>query len=438
MKSPNFPLYLSLIICSLTPALARAEGLTLDGAINEALSNSPVIQRAKSKAEEGSWGRVESLSGFLPSVTLDANHLLQKKYMLLDVTLPGSASSISIPQVIPGSILTLNAQLPVFDGLRNVNRYRAAKSMETAAHDEAEWTKFQTELAVKVLFYKALGSLALRDVAQQNVTALEDHLKDVNALQKAGVSTKYEVLRVDVQASEARSELLNAKDNVEIARAQLIEALGKSSDDRELIGTLPEPQESKIVNLDAKDLSGRKDIKALEAVSNGSRFQDIAASRFWMPRLGLFAQYQYYNNRSDGLSKWDDYRNAYLVGMNLSWNLFDGMSSIARNQQAIEKRIQTESTLRLAQLHSSQEFDLWRRKYLYQCAVYRSRLGDVTKAEESMRLAKSGRSAGTRTNTDLLDAEAEVFRAKAGLVNSQIGALEALTNLQLALGRNIP
>ena len=74
---------------------------------------------------------------------------------------------------------------------------------------------------------------------------------------------------------------------------------------------------------------------------------------------------------------------------------------------------------------------------LYFCDVYRSRLGDIEKARESVRLARVGRKVGARTNTELLDAESDLYRAQAGVVNSQLGAIEALLNLELATGRTL-
>jgi outer membrane protein TolC len=61
----------------------------------------------------------------------------------------------------------------------------------------------------------------------------------------------------------------------------------------------------------------------------------------------------------------------------------------------------------------------------------------VQKSTESVRLAREGHRVGARTNTDLLDAEAELFRAQAGVVNSQVGAIEALINLELTVGKKI-
>ena len=61
----------------------------------------------------------------------------------------------------------------------------------------------------------------------------------------------------------------------------------------------------------------------------------------------------------------------------------------------------------------------------------------MQKATESLRLVKEGRRVGARTNTEFLDTETELFRAQAGQVNSQIGAVEALINLELATGQKL-
>jgi outer membrane protein TolC len=67
-------------------------------------------------------------------------------------------------------------------------------------------------------------------------------------------------------------------------------------------------------------------------------------------------------------------------------------------------------------------------------SLYEARLTDIDKAKESVRLATLGFKAGTRTTTDVLDAELEVFKATSGMVQAQVDALEALINLEIALG----
>ncbi len=93
-------------------------------------------------------------------------------------------------------------------------------------------TQFQLQRQIILQYYKALAAQTLEDVANQNVKTLEDHLKDVNLFKKAGMFTNYDVLRVDVQVSEAKSELLNSVDNSVLSRAKLAEHLGNDSERR--------------------------------------------------------------------------------------------------------------------------------------------------------------------------------------------------------------
>ena len=416
---------------------SRAEGLRLEEALADALQNSPKLQRANSQKEEASWKQTEALSYFLPTVSANASYLLAKKYLLTDVTLP--SGSLTIPQIIPTTNFAVVGQLAIFDGWASGNRWRSAREMKKAAADDADWVRFQVEREVTTLFYRALGARALKDVAEQSVKMLEEHLRNIQLTRKAGVSTNYDVLRVEVQVSEARSELLNASDNAEIAREKWLEALGHENDAREPLGKLPSPHREWIDRIAAAGVESahRKDISALEARSFASSELEAASSVYWVPRVSLFGQIQSYNNRNDQFANWDSFRGAYQVGLSLNWNLFDGLASISKSKQAIEQRYQAEKTLQISKLRAKQDFEMWKRKFLYQCSVFQSRQSDVQKATESVRLASEGRRAGIQTNSDLLDAETELFRAQAGLVNSQMGAIEAITNLELATGEKI-
>jgi outer membrane protein TolC len=64
-------------------------------------------------------------------------------------------------------------------------------------------------------------------------------------------------------------------------------------------------------------------------------------------------------------------------------------------------------------------------------------LTDVDEAKESVRLATLGFKAGVNTTTDVLDAELDKFTASAGLVQAQVGMLEAVINLELAIGKRL-
>lgn len=425
----------TLLVALLLPSLSFAQDLNLRTALSEADQNSPQIQKSRSSWNETSWKRVETYSGFLPTVTAQANYLTDHRYLYTDLVFGGAPASV--PAIIPTSNFVLTAQLPLFDGFASTNRWLSAKSFERASENDFNWTRFQVERQVTLQFYRALGAKLLKDVAEQNIKTLEDHLHDVNLFKKAGVSTNYDVLRVEVQVSEARSELLNTVDNLDISRNKLQELLGAEEDKREISGQLPilSPELVKNINLD--NASQRQDLQALRERSAGFDELESASSRYWVPRLSFLYQYQYYNNRTEGFDDHGNYRDAYQLGLNLTWNIFDGMISAARSKESIEQRYQAEKNLQIARLRAKQDVDLWKRKFLYNYSVYRSRESDIKKSTETVRLAREGRRVGARTTTDMLDAETELFRARAGLVNAQIGTVEALINLELATGQKL-
>ncbi|HEY1079766.1 MAG TPA: TolC family protein, partial [Bdellovibrio sp.] len=341
------------------PLSAQAQGLNLKEAVEEALGHSPKIQKADSQYREASWKTTESYSGFLPTLSANASYLFDKRYALVDINLGGAPASI--PQVIPSSNLYLNAQWSLFDGFSSTNRYLSANSFEQSAKEEANWAKFQVEREVSLLFYKAVAAIQLKQVAEQNVRTLEDHLKDVRLFKKVGSSTNYDVLRVEVQMSEAQSELLNAIDNVEITRARLSEALGLDNDVSEVQGDLPKLKAALATQVKEFSATQRPDLEALRKKSEGFSYQENSAERFWVPRIALVGQYQYYNNRNDRFDDYDNYRDAYQYGLTLTWNLFDGMTSIAKSKQSIEQRYQAEKSLRQAELKAQRDFEFWKR-----------------------------------------------------------------------------
>ncbi len=425
----------SLIMGSAMVLTGSANALTLQEAINEALGTSPVVQRSKSVAEEAKWKKVEGYSGYLPTVNANATYLFDKKYALTNVRLGGNETIV--PQIVPNSQLVLTGTYPLFEGFAGMNRLRAASEGANAANSELQWTQFKTEMDVTLAYYKNLANKTLKDVAVQNLKVLQDHLKDVKLFKSSGMATNYDVLRVEVQVSNAETDLLNADDNISISEQNLAELLGKDKADITVAGELPVLDESVVKNINEADIHNRLDVQALKSRVNSLSYNDSASGAYLIPRLSAFGQYQYYNNLNDSLTDTDKYRSAYQVGLQLSWNLFDAGVSFSRSKQSTEQLVQAEKTYRITELKAQKDLEIWKRRYNYYANLYRARNSDIARSKESVRLARAGQRVGARTNTDLLDAEADLYRSQAGAVNAQLGAIEALVNLQTSIGKKV-
>ncbi len=426
------------LLCSLVFLFSLqvyAESVDLQRLISEASSGSLTIEKSKSSLREARWKKIETYQGFLPRLDGGVNYLTDKRYMLVDVNLGGNPTSIA--QVVPTTMYSLTASLPLFDGFASTNRFLSGQNIEKSAQYELDWAEFSTQRQVTLQFYKAVAADALKDVAEQNLKTLNDHLKDAQALKKAGIATNYDVLRVEVQVSEAKSEVLNSSDNYEMARHKLGEALGKDYEDRTLSGKLPVVPIRVLSQLKSLQIEKRNDLQGLKEKLSSMQNLDIASSRYWSPKISAFGQYQYYNNINERFSDSEKFREAYQLGVSLTWNFFDGMGSIAKSQQASAQAQQLNTSLKIATIKAKQDYEFWKRKLNYYITVYDARVIDIDKSTESIRLAKEGRRAGTRTSTELLDAELDLFRSRAGLVNAQIGMVESLINLELSTGQSI-
>jgi outer membrane protein TolC len=245
--------------------------------------------------------------------------------------------------------LVANLQIPVFDGFATTNRVAAAEDSYEAAKLNLDWQKFQLERDVILQFYRAVAAEQLLAVAKQSQKALEDHLKDTRLFKGAGMSTHYDVLRVEVQASEARSEVMNTEDNVAIARIKLAELMGENLDVNSVQSRVPEGQLPQLkIDLikmevdkikaahsgNAQHFIQRKDLEALQLKLDGLSKSASAASRHYFPKLSLFAQYQYYNNKNNKFADAASYRNAYSTGVSLTGSprRLNLMKLLAKNQ----------------------------------------------------------------------------------------------------------
>lgn len=425
---------LILSVFGLISGAANASDLSLADSLKVAEDNSPQVRRAEAVKEEARWKKTEAFSIFLPKVNLVGQHLMDNKFMVEKLNFGGTPTTIDLIQ--PYTIWSVRGDWVFFDGFANYDSYSANSLAASAAEKEADWARFQIRQETKLKFYKALAAIELKKVADQNVKTLQEHLDRAKALRQSGAGTNFDVLRVEVQLNEAQSEKLNAEDNVILTRQSLLNDLGIEDQGQSLSGDLPAPSVGRVSSLQKPAAVDRLDYQAVQDRELSAHKAHLAAYKHWLPKFSVFGQADYYNNITKGIND-QDYNNAYSLGVAVTWNLFDGFGSSARAAQADARQVQAAEFTRQARLKNSYDFDFWKRRYVYSSSLYRAKLVDVEKAQESVRLASQSFKAGTRTSSEVLDAELDLFRARAGVVNSQVGAAEALVNLELSLGKEL-
>ena len=412
------------------------DGLTLEQAVQEGVGESPTLKKYSSATDEASWGKVLGLSALVPHVDLVANHFFDSQYRTTPVLLGGTA--VAVPGVYPKNSYGAEVRWTVFDGLGNVRSYEASRKLFAAAEQEFSRKEFETRKKIELAYFNALAARRFADVAAENVKTLEENNKQVVNRARGGVSTQYDVLRVEVQLSDARTELERTEDSVVIQRKNLAVAMGKTDDDRVLQGQLPEPSSVEAVrSIATPELSARSDFEAARLRSEAAANSASAANGHLLPSIGFQAQYERYENTGYPGEAYGGYRNAWNIGLFARWTLFDGGATVAHAGQARAVAAQADHSYQEAVQALPKEFELWRRRYIYSAHRFESKKADLKRSEESFRIATLSFQQGRKTITEVLEAESDLFRSRAGVVQAQLDAEEARVNLELTIGRTI-
>ncbi|MGK5082573.1 TolC family protein [Bdellovibrionota bacterium FG-1] len=433
----SFILGLIFLLVASSYGAEAVPSLTLSSALEAARDHSPDLKKREIQADSSSWGKLEALSEHLPHLSAHGTHFLGAKYSNLGVLFGGNA--VHFPSAFPQTDFELEASVLLFDGLAAINRYRASSLENEAAQFEWSHAKFGLEEGIRIKFYQALAALELAKVADQNIETLEQHLTLARANQRAGFSTNIDVLRIESQLEEARAEKLLAADNIATARQALFETMGVEVDDRPLAGTLPQPNPKIVPETLSLDMSQGEDVQAQSLRERAQDRLSSAAGGFWFPRVSLFGveQFYKYGEFDPAILPNSSFENAYSFGLRLSWNLFDGGAAMAKQHRSEDAAKIASEDYRKTLISSPNEFAAWKRRFSYNAVLYEARKRSVAKSTESVRLATLATRAGTKTHSETLDAELELFRARAGVIRAQLDASEALAKLELALGHRL-
>ncbi len=415
-----------------------AESLTLHAATSLAEQNSPDIKRLTAAAERVSWTKNEALSGHMPHLSVGYDHYFESIYERENIVFGGAG--VSFPAGYPQDSISVGVSLTLFDGLESIRKYQAAGLNTEAAQLDLSREKFKVDEMVRLSFFQALAAQKLFDVAKQNVDTLEDHLKRAKLTERTGYGTQFDVLRIEATLEEARADQEQAENNVQITRDNLNEAMGVVKAEAQVLeGELPVLTEADLPKNLSPSVKDRQDIQSQMKKEEASQAMGSAAKGFWYPQVSLFAEEQYYKfgDFDPSIVSNSSFQNAYAFGLRLKWNIFDGGYSYARSQEANQVVIEQQAETQKALLDLPREIDKWKRQFNHSVSLYRARLRALAQYQESVRLAGIGIKAGSRTHTEMLDAELDLFRARGGLVKAQAEAIEALGKLELAVGRNL-
>lgn len=416
--------------------------LTLEEAIDLALKNNHELLIGASKVAEMSGAKRVATSDYYPkvSVTSSYTHLTEKDILQFA---PGSFGTFPVLGRLPATNLIVTqgdlnqifsrseVAQPITQLFKIHDAQRAAKADESAARENLEGLKNQVALAVRQLYYGLLAVQLDQKTASEEVHAATEQLSESEQDVQLGNELEVTVLSAKTALLQAKQDELSARIRNTDLMAQFKDVVGIRDGtqvelDAKVFAPADLPAKEECIRLAE---SAAPDIKSAEETVRKAEAGIGAARAEYIPDITAFGRWDYQN----GVAFL--FHNYGVVGLGLSYTLFDGgkkraviSEREAQREQAVEnlRRLKDEAAVNV-------------QKALDKIEQSRSLVDVATQAvslrEESDRLAAVQVGYGALVNSKRSEAVEALAKARADLLKAQLGYLESQAELAALIGR---
>lgn len=287
-------------LMSLGVAMAQNAGgntltLTLEEAIDLALSDNPTVKVANLEIERYDYVRKQTLSSLYPQVdaSLQYSLALRRQEMTEGFSFGGkntfnTAASLSMPLFVPA----------VYEQLK-LNRTQMESAVESARA-----TRIDMIASVRSAYYNVLLAQQSLAVLQEAVLTTERVVANTKSLYDNGLASEYDYLTAQVQLSNLRPQVLQTENAIGITKLQLKMYLSLPAEvDVEVVGTLDGFRDKVLLSEDySRDISENTTLRNLDIQAQMLRHQERLLKASRMPMVAAFGQISYIGQERVDLS----------------------------------------------------------------------------------------------------------------------------------------
>ncbi len=408
-----------------------SESITVDEAVGIALKNSPTVE-----ARQAMVAAAAARIGMAKAMTRP------------QVAGTGYATAASTAMIVPGPEVVggprtwtmapdtgrldgmVMGMYPLYTGGKLQAQINNAQSLRNAATGDLAASELNAALAAKTAYYQVLLARELVDVYQQRVTEAQERLRIAEEALKEGRIARYDLLRNQTDLAESRQQLNNAKRDVEVALADLKNALGVSQESSvTLTSSLSVPELlEQLADLQQLAVQQRPEVAAAQSRIQAAQANVAVAKSAYKPQV-------YATGMAEIMASAGDSDGGALIGVTAALPILDGglRKSAVNEAQAMVGQAEAERRDVLLAVNRDVSAS-------YARAEAAAKNVDLAKAavdqaEEDYRIIKLRYEAGKAINVEVLDALASLTRARADYVAALYNYNVARADLLRATGR---
>ncbi|HWO89956.1 MAG TPA: TolC family protein [Gemmatimonadales bacterium] len=421
-------------------ALQDTSRLTLVRAVERALAQYPAVGAARALVDRAAAERGEAGSQRLPRLIVEGSLTRFEEPMLVyplhgfpTVPAPGSIVPTFDRTLVQGSAFL---SWTVYDFGQRSSRLRAAT--ELGRGSEAALTATEQAVAARTAgaYLRVLTVGEVLAAQSQRLAALTAEARRVRQLLAEGKAARIEVLRVDAEAARARSDSIATASQLEVAERELATLTGMERVRAAALDPVP-IRDTAVPEPDRAELLERAAAFSPELAEarirlSSARAAEAAARAARLPELRLTAGIVD-RGRASG-----NFQAEWQAGLGVSYALWTGGGRASQIRRAAAETRAAAEQVRLAEQSLEQSLD----RALAALREARARVvalrAAAEQSEEVARIERTALEIGTATQNEYLEAEANLLRTRAQLIEARNGELVALVELARLTGELDP
>ena len=419
------------------------EPLTLRQAINQALGQSPEAAIAQAGNQDAKASATLARSALFPQLTLTEDisrgndpvyafgtRLRQRQFTQADFAL----NALNFPQPIGNFATRFSGSWTAFDSFKTEKEIHRADLFKGSAASSAKAVNQQIVFRVVGAYQQVLYAQREIDVAQHEQETAAALSASVDDHVKAGLAVKSDRMSAQVDVAARKQELIAAQGDLELAWAQLREAMGAPN--LAAIDLKPiEPHSFPLLPLEqeiATAVKMRPDLTALAQAQSAQASALGAAKSDFGPRVSAYGNWEQDQSSIGGSGG-----NNWVAGVQISMDILPlGKREQLARESAAKQRIdaQVSASQQHVRLEVSQAH-IHRQTAALQLETAQAALDQ---SAESLRILKNRYGAGLATITDLLRAEDAERQSQSNYWHAVYGNAMAYNELLYATGTLTP
>ncbi|MEM9004342.1 MAG: TolC family protein [Cyanobacteria bacterium P01_F01_bin.86] len=416
--------------------------VTLAQAVELAYRNNPDLQIALLELEQSQAALREAQAALFPTVTLIGtlqaqNTTEQRSILSVDADGDGELdvgdqeSLISFEELGAAFTGQIQVNYDLYTSGQRAASIRAAE--EQVRFDELDVELIQEDLRLETAtnYYNLQIAIESIRINEAFLEEAERNLRDTILREDVGVGTRFDVLRAEVQAADARQDLVNAQRDRQVSERALASQLNLPPSltidtvPVEVAGDWPLSLEESIV-LAFQNRAELEQQLVLRDLNDQLRRAELALLG---PQVDLFATY----TTTEVLTDDSGFEDSYQIGAQVSWNIFEGGAARARaRQRELDIEIAERSFEDARNVIRLSVEDAYFNLQSNLTNIDTARLS-VEQASEALDLANLRFDAGVGTQLEILDAQSDLTDAEVNLVQAIVGYNQSLADIERAI-----